>query len=403
MTYSETLEWMYAQLPMYQKQGKSAYNAKLDNIRSLAARLDNPEQKFASIHVAGTNGKGSCSHMLASILQEAGYKTGLYTSPHLKDFRERIRINGQPIPEEDVIRFIDIQKSFLEEQKLSFFELTVGMAFNHFAMEEVDIAVIEVGLGGRLDSTNIIRPEVALITNIGMDHMDMLGNSMEAIAMEKAGVIKPGVPVVISEWQEETASVFGHVAASMGAPIRWASKDCQQTYPCGLLGDYQKKNVCGVLTTLEELKAFPVSEDAMRSGLKKVVENTGLQGRWQVVGKYPKIIFDTAHNADGLRLTMQQLTRESYERLHLVLGFVKEKDLQPILELLPATAHYYFCRPEIPRGLDVEILKRAADNQGLKGESYASVKEALEAARQSASKDDVIYLGGSTFTVAEAL
>lgn len=403
MTYSETLDWMYAQLPMYQKQGKSAYHAKLDNIRALVDYLGHPEHKFPSIHVAGTNGKGSSSHLLASVLQEAGYRTGLYTSPHLKDFRERIRVDGIPVSEEEVVDFIREHQNFLEAQQLSFFELTVGMAFDYFAKCKVDIAVIEVGLGGRLDSTNIIRPEVSLITNIGMDHTDMLGDTIEAITREKGGIIKPGVPVVISEWQEQTASEFAHIAASMGAPISWASEKIKDDYPCGLLGKYQQRNVRGVIATLRLLRRFKIDEGAIRRGLQKVVRNTGLLGRWQIVQEKPRIIFDTAHNKEGLELTMAQLLEEPYENLHLVLGFVKDKDLRPILELLPSEAFYYFSQLQIPRGLDVDILAEKAAAQGIKGHVFSSVEEAFNAAKIAAGRDDVIYLGGSTFTVAEAL
>ena len=301
MTYSETLEWMFSRLPMYQRKGAPAYNAKLEPTRDFSAYLGNPHLSFKSIHVAGTNGKGSSSHMLASILQEAGYKVGLYTSPHLKDFRERIRINGAPVSKQYVMGFVRRHRAYLDAHSLSFFEMTVGMAFEYFGREKVDIAVIEVGLGGRLDSTNIITPEVSLITNIGMDHMEFLGNTLPEIATEKAGIIKPGVPVVISETHPETQPVFKEIAKEKHAPIYFAEQMDLPEYPTSLLGAYQRKNVKGVLATLDKLVHFPVSEAQIRKGLLHVTENTGLLGRWQILGERPKIICDTAHNRDSCR------------------------------------------------------------------------------------------------------
>ncbi len=403
MTYQETLDWMFFQLPMYQQKGASAYNGKLDNIRAFADHLDNPERKFRSIHVAGTNGKGSSSHLLASVLQEAGYKVGLYTSPHLKDFRERIRINGQMITEEQVVNFIKENRQFLDAHRLSFFEMTVGMAFDHFARESVDVAVIEVGLGGRLDSTNIIIPEVSLITNIGLDHTEMLGDSISKITREKAGIIKPGVPVVVSEWQEEAAPVYEEIAEAKGSTLIYADKTVKHAYKTALLGTYQDKNMKGVIRVLEELKNFRVSPQHIEAGFLKVIENTGLMGRWQVVQQAPKLVYDTAHNMEGLSLTMQQLQSEDFEDLHLVLGFVKEKNLDLILPLFPKDAIYYFSRPDIPRGLDVEVLKEKAAAYGLVGDVYASVPEALDQALTRANIRDMIYVGGSTFTVADVL
>lgn len=403
MTYPETLDWMFAQLPMYQQKGKRAYNAKLDGIQMFTAHLNHPENKFKSIHVAGTNGKGSSSHMLASILQEAGYKVGLYTSPHLKDFRERIRINGKAINESFVVAFIKENKPFFEEHQLSFFEMTVGMAFDYFAEENVDIAVIEVGLGGRLDSTNIIVPEVALITNIGMDHVDMLGDTLEKIAFEKAGIIKEKVSVVISEFQKQTAEVFITSAQSKNAKLIFAEKEIQKEYRTSLLGNYQSKNIKGVLTVLKELKGFRVSEEDKMAGLLNVTQNTGLMGRWQVLREKPKVVCDTAHNTEGLSLVLDQIRHQEFERLHVVLGFVKDKNLDALLPLFPKKAEYYFCRPDIQRGLDVSFLETKAAEHGLKGKPYLSVDDAYRSALEKANSGDFVFIGGSTFTVAEVV
>tara|TARA_R110002167_G_scaffold32727_5_gene105860 strand:+ start:509 stop:1720 length:1212 start_codon:yes stop_codon:yes gene_type:complete len=403
VTYKATVDWMFGQLPMYQQKGKAAFKAKLDNIWLLATHLDHPENKFKSIHVGGTNGKGSSSHMLASILQEAGYKVGLYTSPHLKDFRERIRINGSPVAKKFVIDFIKNNKSFFESHQLSFFEMSVGMAFDYFAKSGVDIAVVEVGLGGRLDSTNIIMPEVSLITNIGYDHIDMLGDTLEKIAFEKAGIIKPKVPIVISETQRETQKVFATMAAACGSKLVFADTAVKENYDTALLGNYQTKNIKGVIAVLRELKGFHVNEDHIIKGLQKVVENTGLMGRWQVLGEHPKIVCDTAHNTEGIQLVLHQIKTQKFDVLHLVLGFVKEKNLQAIFPLLPKKAHFYFCRPNIPRGLDVHILQRQAAEAGITGDAYPTVKEALAAAIKKASKSDFIFVGGSNFVVAEVV
>ena len=403
MRYQETLDWMFAQLPMYQQKGKSAFNGKLDNIIKLVDHLNHPEKTFRTIHVAGTNGKGSSSHMLASVLQEAGYKVGLYTSPHLKDFRERIKINGVHVSEDYVIDFIDKNKVFLTENKLSFFEMTVGMAFDYFALEQVDIAIIEVGLGGRLDSTNIIIPEVSLITNIGLDHMDMLGTTLPQIASEKAGVIKPNVPVVISEYQEEVASVFLEAAQARDAVIIFAEKENLPDHKTSLLGNYQRMNVKGVLATLKQLKGYDVNEDHVKAGLLKVVENTGLMGRWQILGENPLTVCDTAHNSEGLAVVLQQINQQKYKTLHFVLGFVKEKNLEAILPLFPAEARYYFCSPQIVRRLDAKVLQEKAAEFGLIGEVYDSVNEALISAKNEAENSDFIYVGGSNFVVAEVV
>lgn len=403
MTYEQTLEWMFGRLPMYQERGKEAYNSKLDNILAFTAYLNNPHKTFKSIHVGGTNGKGSSSHMLASILQEAGYRVGLYTSPHLKDFRERIKIDGITAGEEYVVEFVRQHKHFLETQGLSFFEMTVGMAFDYFAREKVDIAIIEVGLGGRLDSTNIIHPEVALITNIGWDHTDLLGDSLAKITWEKAGIIKEGVPVVISEYQQEPAEIFKQVALEKNSIIQFAQKEIVKNYRTDLLGVYQYKNVKGVVLTLRLLNGFNISEEHINNGLLNVVENTGLLGRWQVLQSTPKIICDTAHNREGIAIVMDQLLAEDYENLHIVLGFAQDKNLDAMLPLFPKTALYYLARPNIRRGLDKEMLFSAVQSNGLKGKCYDSIPEALSAAKSKASNRDLIFVGGSTFTVAEVL
>jgi len=403
VTYRKTLDWMFAQLPMYQQKGKIAFNAKLDKSIDFSRYLGNPEKKFKSIHVAGTNGKGSSSHMLASILQEAGYKTGLYTSPHLKDFRERIKVNGKCAGEDFVVDFISNHKEYLELSQLSFFEMTVGMAFDFFAQEEVDIAIIEVGLGGRLDSTNIIVPEVSLITNIGLDHTDMLGDTLEKIAVEKAGIIKQNVPVVISEFQSEISNTFETVAHEGNSKIVFAEKEIKKEYETSLLGSYQEKNVKGVVATIKKLKGFSIAESHIESGLKRVVENTCLLGRWQVLSENPVIVCDTAHNKEGLSVVLNQIQQESYEVLHVVMGFVKEKNIDRLLPLFPEEARYYFVKPNIPRGLDVSILREKALKYGLSGKSFNSVKEALDIAKENASRKDFIFIGGSTFLVAEVV
>jgi dihydrofolate synthase/folylpolyglutamate synthase len=388
---------------MYQRQGSTAFKKDLTNILAFSEVLGHPERKYPSIHVAGTNGKGSTSHMLASVLQSAGYKVGLYTSPHLKDFRERIRVNGEPIPEKDVIQIIEKHKSFLETQKLSFFELTVGMAFDFFAAEKVDIAVIEVGLGGRLDSTNIIQPLVSVITNIGFDHMQFLGNTLVEIAGEKAGIIKAETPVVIGETQEEVAAVFCTIAKEKEAPIYFADKLVTGKFESDLKGAYQQKNIITVVQTCKLLRDmdYKISEQALREGLMNVGRNTGLKGRWQVLQANPKVICDTAHNKEGLGLVMEQLRKESFQTLHIVLGMVNDKDLSSILFLFPKSAQYYFCKPDIPRGLDAEELRAEALKFGLTGEAYASVGVAYDRALSRAKREDLVYVGGSTFVVAE--
>ncbi|WP_233883730.1 bifunctional folylpolyglutamate synthase/dihydrofolate synthase [Tenacibaculum piscium] len=406
MTYQQTLDWLFSQLPMYQREGKTAFKKDLTNSIALSNELKNPERKFKTIHVGGTNGKGSTSHMIASVLQEAGYKVGLYTSPHLKNFTERIRINGQEIPTGNVIEFVAENKSFLEAQKLSFFEMTVGMAFDYFAKQKVDIAIIEVGLGGRLDSTNIITPEVAVITNIGLDHTQFLGETLPEIAFEKAGIIKENTPVVIGERQQDVEHVFLEKALSCKAKIVFASDELT-TYKTDLLGDYQAKNTKTAVKAIQQLEGFVVSDENIKNGLLKVVENTNLKGRWQILQENPKIICDTAHNKEGLTYTLNQLKKEveneKFEKLHIVLGVVADKDLAAILPMFPKKAIYYFCKPNIPRGLSEEILKEQAKQFNLIGESFNSVNQAFEQAKLNANDKDGIYIGGSTFVVAEVL
>jgi len=405
MTYQDTLNWMFSQLPMYQRQGKTAFKKDLSNTLKLAEHLNNPENKFKSVHVAGTNGKGSTSHILASVLQEAGYKVGLYTSPHLKDFRERIKINGQEVSKHFVIGFIKRNKDFFEANKLSFFEMTVGMAFDYFAKQNVDIAVVEVGLGGRLDSTNIVIPEVSIITNIGLDHTQFLGDTLEAIAFEKGGIIKPNIPVVIGETQKETAPVFKSLAKSCDSEILFADQLVSEVYKSDLMGSYQSKNIKTVIQTVKQLqgKGFKISNKNLKQGLLKVVKNTGLLGRWQILKERPKVVCDTGHNREGLIYLMQQLSNETFESLHIVFGVVNDKDLRSILDLLPKKATYYFCKPNIPRGLDAEELQQTFSSYKLKGRAYKSVNEAYNSALNNARKDDFIYVGGSTFVVAEII
>lgn len=404
MNYQETTNWMFNQLPMYQLQGASAYKTDLTNINILANHLDNPHQKIQCIHVAGTNGKGSTSHMLASILQEAGYKVGLYTSPHLKDFRERIKINGKEISEEFVCNFIAQHKFFFEANDMSFFEMTVGLAFDYFAKEKVDIAIIEVGLGGRLDATNIITPLVSVITNIGFDHVQFLGNTLTSIATEKAGIIKPQIPVVIGEYTPETQLVFLAKAKENNADIYFASDLISETQPSDLIGDYQihnKKTVIQTFKILNEQTNFKISDENIRVGLLHVVKNTGLLGRWQQLGENPKIICDTAHNKNGLEIVLSQIQKETFSNLHIVLGVVNDKELTQVLPLFPKNATYYFCKPNIPRGLNASLLQEQALAFSLIGKTYNSVTEAYETAKNNATKEDFIYAGGSTFVVAE--
>jgi len=402
MNYQQALDWMFEQLPMYQREGKAAFKKDLTNTLALSKELNFPEKKFKTIHVGGTNGKGSTSHMLASILQEAGYKVGLYTSPHLKNFTERIRINGIEIPKSNVADFINKNKDFLQAQQLSFFEMTVGLAFDYFAKEKVDIAIIEVGLGGRLDSTNIITPEISVITNIGLDHTQILGETLPEIAFEKAGIIKKNVPVIIGERQEEIVQVFTKKAKETASTIFFASDD-QKNYTTDLLGDYQKSNTKTVVAAIKKLKGFVISEKNISEGLLNVVKNTNLKGRWQILNQNPKVICDTAHNKEGLSIALHQLKKETYKKLHIVLGVVSDKKLENVLPLFPKDAMYYFCKPNIPRGLSESILKEKAADYGLSGEKYLSVEKAYKKALTSSNQGDIIYIGGSTFVVAEII
>ena len=428
MNYAETTNWMFNKFPMYQKIGAKAYKPDLGNIVELLDFLGNPEKKFKTVHVAGTNGKGTVSHTLASIFQECGYKTGLYTSPHLLDFRERIRINGQMIDEQSVIDFIGNNQAKFEEMQLSFFEMATGMAFDYFAKEKVDIAIIEVGLGGRLDSTNVIKPELSVITNISLDHVNMLGNTLAEIAMEKAGTIKPNTPVVIGETQPETKDVFIAKAKECNAPIYFADEivDCDKIHiesldyqkfdiwknnelyieavGFPLLGYYQKKNLATVICAVDILKEkFNIDKKDIVNGLEFVVKNTNLMGRWQILSRQPLVIADTGHNIGGIKEIVMQLSDMTFRKLHFVLGCVNDKDIDGILNLLPHYAEYYFCKADIPRGLDANILADKALAVGLRGNVYESVQQAYNSALNNAHFDDVVFIGGSNFTVAEVI
>jgi dihydrofolate synthase / folylpolyglutamate synthase len=423
MTYQETLDYLYNCLPMYQRVGTVAYNKSLDNIIELCEALDNPQHAFKSIHVAGTNGKGSTSHSLAAILQSAGYKTGLYTSPHLKNFTERIRINGQEISQDKVVAFVEKMKPHFETIKPSFFEMTVAMAYDHFAQEEVDIAIIEVGLGGRLDSTNIITPLLSVITNISLDHQELLGDTLPEIAYEKAGIIKEGVPVVVSQKQPEVADVFIQKASLESAPLFFA-EDTLEIRKCagqegvfdiyedgrpmmeqvefGLLGDYQQKNLAGIIRSIQVLHLyFRINEQAIRAGLAGVTPLTGLKGRWQKLREKPLVICDTGHNEEGLKNVFNQLYTYPHKTLHVVLGMVKDKSHHSIYPLFPKDAKYYFCKAQIPRAKEAHDLASEASAYGLYGCISPTVKEAVAKALAAAGPDDLIFIGGSTFVVAE--
>ena len=454
MTYSETLDYLFNSLPMYHRIGQAAYKADITNTVSLMHHLGNPERRFRSIHVAGTNGKGSVSHMLASILMQAGYKVGLYTSPHLVDFRERIRINGAMIPQEEVTRFVELHKDYMQSLQLSFFEMTVGLAFDYFATQQVDVAVVEVGMGGRLDSTNVIMPDLSIITNIGFDHTQFLGNTLPLIAGEKAGIIKPGVPVVIGETHPETRPVFEQKAAEMGAPIYFAddryriiaqpeppslqSSDLRFTvekmgiengelrienYPsaaalnvtgdtpaqftCPLSGSYQLKNLATLFQALELLPTvgYTLSPDNIRNGIARVVQDTGLHGRWEKMDEHPLTICETAHNADGVRAMLQKLGEIPYHHLHLIYGCVNDKDFRSILQMLPHDrTTYYYTQPSVPRALPVAQLAEAAASCGMAGEAFSQVADAIRAARANADpRHDLVLVTGSIFLVADAV
>lgn len=429
MNYNETINWMFNKLPMYQRIGAAAYKADLNSTIKILDYLNNPQDNFKSVHIAGTNGKGSVSHSLASVFQEAGYKTGLYTSPHLRDFRERIRINGNMIPENNVVEFIDKHKNKLEELELSFFEMTVAMAFDYFKNEKVDIAIIEVGMGGRLDSTNIIKPELSIITNISLDHVKFLGDSEDKIAVEKAGIIKKMIPVVIGETQIKTKDVFIEKAKAENSEIFFADKifQCERItendildyqsfniyknnkeyinelkFP--LLGNYQNKNLKTIICAIDILKnTFSINENHIKNGLFNVIKNTSLMGRWQIIQKKPLVIADTGHNVAGITEIINQLSEINYSKLHFVISVVNDKDIDSILQLLPKNAEYYFCKADIPRGLDVNILAEKARSSGLKGNCYNSVNEAYTTACANAKDEDLVFVGGSNFTVAEII
>ncbi len=424
MNYQETLDYLFNSLPMFQRVGASAFRKDLKSTILLCDHLGNPERKFKSIHVAGTNGKGSSSHSLAAIFQSAGYKTGLYTSPHLKSFTERIRINGLEITPDLVVQFVEENQSFLEDLKPSFFEMTVGMAFWYFVQEEVDIAIIEVGMGGNFDSTNIITPELSLITNIGFDHVQFLGDTLPLIAGEKAGIIKKNVPVVISETHEETKDVFMNKAADMNAPITFAdqnwkavkdseedgkanykivSNDNSRNLTFGLNGNYQKYNLPGILESVAQMRdlGWELPNEAVLEGLKNITELTGLKGRWQTLSSDPTVICDTGHNEAGFREILAQLETYSYAKLWLVLGMVQDKDISKVLSMLPKSANYVFCEAKLPRALPADQLAEKAVSVGLKGEIIPDINEALAFARKNAAEDDLIFVGGSTFVVAE--
>lgn len=403
MTYQEAESWLL-NLQAYYQVGKVAYHPGIEGIERLCEALGNPHRQFKSIHVAGTNGKGSSSHMLASVLQESGYKTGLYTSPHLKSFTERIRLNGQPIAEEAVSAFVVKHRAVIEEIQPSFFEVTVAMAFDCFAKKQVDIAIIEVGLGGRLDSTNVITPEISLITNIGLDHTDLLGDTLGAIAVEKAGIIKPGIPVVIGETHPETQDVFKRIAAEQGAEIVFADQRVGESeYVLDLKGSYQQKNLVGVLQVIDQLRqsGWHVTEATLAKGLSSVVKNTGLKGRWQRLSENPVAICDTGHNKEGVALLVSQLKTMTYDQLYLILGFVNDKKIDEILKLLPEEARLTFCQSAQPRSMTLDALKPKVERAGLQAAYMADVNEALAQVRASASQNDLIFVGGSTFVVAE--
>ncbi len=430
MDYKQTLEWLFSQLPMYQRIGAAAYKANLDTTINLLKELGNPQEKFKAIHIAGTNGKGSVAHLLSSILQEAGYKTGLYTSPHLRDFRERIKIDGQMITEEKAVTFIEQHRKLFEKLKPSFFEMTVAMAYDHFAGEKVDIAILETGMGGRLDSTNVCHPVVTVITNIGYDHTQFLGDTLEKIAGEKAGIIKQGVPLVIGKTQPEIKGLFEAEAKRVDVPISFADEHFDlreiqtrekqklsfdvwkdgllylERLESPLLGKYQSENMATTLQVTEIMNRtgeFKLDTETIRKGIEDIYENTGFAGRWQVISSNPLIIADTAHNPEGIQAIVNQLMEMNYDTLHFVFGMVSDKDPDKILYLLPKNARYYFCKPNIPRGMDVESLREQAFKAGLRGETHQTVQSALNSAMNNAGINDLVFIGGSTFVVAEVI
>jgi len=429
MNYPETVRYLFSLLPAYHRIGKPAYKNNLDNTLELDEYFGHPHKRYRTVHIAGTNGKGSVSHMLASVLQKAGYRTGLYTSPHLKDFRERIRIDGRMTGEEDVISFVAQHNELIKRMQPSFFEFTAAMAFDYFARMEVDVAVVETGMGGRLDSTNIITPELAVINNIGHDHMEFLGGTLAAVAGEKAGIIKKGIPVVIGETTRETEAVFREKAEAMDAAITFADRiySCRlgSTTDDGIMrrftlkdlrngtsrrgltplgGDAQRKNIQTAAAAVDILSgSFTIAGDDFMNGVAHVVETTGLLGRWQVLSHSPLTVCDTGHNREGLQYVVRQLRKMPVQGLHIVMGFVSDKDLASVLPLFPRDANYYFTMASVPRALDAKILMAEAARYGLYGSCHMTVEAALRAARTAASPDDLIFIGGSTFVVAEAI
>ncbi|RPG60058.1 MAG: bifunctional folylpolyglutamate synthase/dihydrofolate synthase [Flavobacteriaceae bacterium TMED81] len=401
MNYSQTLAWLFKRLPMYQRVGAPAMRLGLDQMNRLSAALGNPHHSLKCIHIAGTNGKGSTAHMLASVLQTAGYTVGLYTSPHVKDFRERIKINGQPIDKDIVVDFVNENFETLEARNYSFFEATVGMAFSSFAKTQVDVAIIEVGLGGRLDATNIITPILSIITHISKDHQQFLGNTVEAIAAEKAGIIKENVPVVLGQNKESVQKVILDKAKSLSSPVFFANQT--EAYATDLLGDYQKENLATAYMALQALTEFDVNENHIREGLQAVAKNTGLQGRWQIIEDSPTVIADVAHNEAGIAVVMNQLQSMTYDHLHIVFGMVEDKDFKQIQQHLPKDATYYFCSPKVVRAKAVDQLFAETNRFGYNGKPYASVSDALHAAKTMASPSDIILVCGSLFVVAEVI
>ena len=402
MTYQQTIDYLFSRLPMYQRQGKAAYKSDIGNIVYASKKLGNPHKKFKSIHIAGTNGKGSTSHMLASILQEAGYRVGLYTSPHLKDFRERIKMNGKMIPKLEVVQFVKENKITFEKINFSFFEFTVALAFNYFANKKVDIAIIETGLGGRLDSTNIIEPELSIITNIGLDHSNLLGDTMCKIAKEKGGIIKQNTEVIIGRNQSDIKSVFEDIAYKKNAPIKYATL---HNYKSDLKGDYQKENMNTAVSAILEIqkKGWKITNQNIKKGLLKTITNTGILGRWQILEKKPLIICDTGHNEDAIKAIYTQIKQVPHKNLHIVFGTVNDKDLCRMLNVLPKDAVYYFCKANIIRAIDAIELNKKASQYQLIGSSFTSVEAAIKEAKNNAEPDDIIFIGGSTFVVAEAI
>ncbi|MCB0767078.1 MAG: bifunctional folylpolyglutamate synthase/dihydrofolate synthase [Flavobacteriales bacterium] len=405
MDYADTLAYLYARLPMFQRIGKAAYKPDLSRTEQLMTLTGHPERGLRCVHVAGTNGKGSTSHLIASVLQEAGYTVGLHTSPHLKDFRERFRINGEMIPEAEVVRFVERYRSGFEPIQASFFEWGVALALWWFRERKVDIAVVETGMGGRLDSTNVVTPEVTVITNIGWDHMDFLGNTLEAIAAEKAGIIKQGVPVVIGEADGAVADVFRASAEKAGSPITFADRGSAAPFPCGLHGEHQERNARTAFATLLRLRerGWDVPDETIRAGFRHVVRNTGLLGRWQVLADTPLTVADVAHNEDGMRTVLRMVECQAFERLHIVLGMVNDKDIDRVLAILPPSATYYFCKAAIPRGLDAAELAHTAAKHGLQGSPFPTVGEAMQAASRAAGLNDLVLVTGSVFVVAEVV